>query len=35
MRPSRLDEYARAAGFAGTEVLSVGTELMRGYRLVL
>jgi 2-polyprenyl-3-methyl-5-hydroxy-6-metoxy-1,4-benzoquinol methylase len=34
MRPSRLGEYARAAGFAGVEVLPVGTELIRGYRLV-
>ena len=34
MRPSRLREYARAAGFADVEVLPVEADLWRFYRLV-
>jgi len=34
MRPARLREYARQAGFAGIEVLPVGADLWRFYRLV-
>lgn len=35
MRPDVLDGYARAAGFAGVEVLDVENEFFRFYRLVL
>jgi SAM-dependent methyltransferase len=34
MRPSTLAGYARAAGFARTEVLPVDSEVLRFYRLV-
>jgi hypothetical protein len=33
MRPATLRRYARDAGFAGVEVLPVGTETWRFYRL--
>jgi SAM-dependent methyltransferase len=33
MRPATLDRYARAAGFAGVEVLDVEHDLFRFYRL--
>ncbi|AEE45864.1 class I SAM-dependent methyltransferase [Cellulomonas fimi] len=35
MRPDVLERYARAAGFAGLEVLDVENEFFRFYRLVL
>jgi 2-polyprenyl-3-methyl-5-hydroxy-6-metoxy-1,4-benzoquinol methylase len=34
MRPSRLREYARAAGFADVEILPVENDVWRFYRLV-
>jgi 2-polyprenyl-3-methyl-5-hydroxy-6-metoxy-1,4-benzoquinol methylase len=33
MRPSRLREYARAAGFGGVEVLPIEADMWRFYRL--
>jgi SAM-dependent methyltransferase len=33
MRPATLEGYARAAGFAGVEVLPVGQDYFRFYRL--
>ena len=34
MRPSRLREYAREAGFAGVEILPIENDVWRFYRLV-
>lgn len=34
MRPSRLRQYARQAGFSGVEVLPVNADLWRFYRLI-
>lgn len=34
MRPSRLREYARAAGFADVEILPVENDFWRFYRLL-
>jgi 2-polyprenyl-3-methyl-5-hydroxy-6-metoxy-1,4-benzoquinol methylase len=35
MRPATLDRYARAAGFAGIEILPVENDMLRFYRLLL
>ncbi|MCW4352191.1 class I SAM-dependent methyltransferase [Hoyosella sp. YIM 151337] len=34
MRPAKLEEYARAAGFAGIEILDIENDFFRFYRLV-
>lgn len=34
MRPAKLDEYARAAGFTGIEILDIENDFFRFYRLV-
>jgi hypothetical protein len=34
MRPATLEAYARAAGFAGVEILQVEHDFFRFYRLV-
>ncbi|WP_028047841.1 bifunctional 2-polyprenyl-6-hydroxyphenol methylase/3-demethylubiquinol 3-O-methyltransferase UbiG [Cellulomonas sp. URHE0023] len=35
MRPATLERYARDAGFAGIEILPVGLDLLRFYRLLM
>jgi len=35
MRPAALDAYARAAGFAGIEILPVAHDMLRFYRLLI
>jgi hypothetical protein len=34
MRPSRLREYAREAGFSDVEILPIENDVWRFYRLV-